>query len=233
MSRDGRLMADLSPELLAVLGDRQPPVPRGVALPSEQLDRPYAVHMGGASAGRVDNRLHRCPRFPEILQIRQDVYPASGQKMRSACKNLPSSTGYGEMGRTGTAPRGGVESIAGEARSSASHTFGTRATQVQRPGAGRKRPHPFPAKNSDCEHRPAETGRAVIQLIRKRPMGDMCPNAMLTGCRHSSQQITVNCPNYSCSRRPCCASAAARRGIARRSRSRRRRAPHGSLRAPS
>ena len=54
--RDGRPAADLVPELLAVLGDRQPPVPRGVALPSEQLHRPHAVHMGGASAGRIDGK---------------------------------------------------------------------------------------------------------------------------------------------------------------------------------
>ena len=104
------------------------------------------------------------------------------------------------MGRTDTAPRDGVESIAGETRSSTSHTFGTRATQVQRPGAGRKRPPPFPAKNiSDCRRRPAETGRSAVQLIRKRPMGDMHSNAMLTGRRQSSQQITVNRPNESSS----------------------------------
>ena len=90
------------------------------------------------------------------------------------------------MGRTDTAPRDGVESIAGETRSSTSHTFGTRATQVQRPGAGRKRP-------------PPETGRSAVQLIRKRPMGDMHSNAMLTGRRQSSQQITVNRPNESSS----------------------------------
>lgn len=146
--RDGRPAADPVPELLAVLGDRQPPVPRGIALPSEQLHRPHAVHMGGASAGRIDDRLHRCSRFPEIFQIRQEVYPAIVQKMRSARKNLTSSTGYGEMGRTDGTPRRGVESMASVTRSSGSHTFGTRATQVRRPGAGRKRPPPFHAKTS-------------------------------------------------------------------------------------
>ena len=77
VSRDSRPMAQLARELFAVFGDRQPPVPRGVALPSEQLHRPHAKHMGAASGGKVDDRLHRCSRLPEVFQIRQEVYPAT------------------------------------------------------------------------------------------------------------------------------------------------------------
>ena len=109
MPRYGRSAADLFPELLAVLGDREPSVPRGIALPFEQLYRPRARQVGGAAAGRVDNRLHGHSRFPEIIQIRQVVYPATAKKMRSARKNLPFSTGYGEMGPPCAQPFRGVD----------------------------------------------------------------------------------------------------------------------------
>lgn len=72
---------------------------------------PRARQVGGAAAGRVDNRLHGHSRFSEILQIRQDVYPATVQKMRSARKNLPFSTGYGEMGPPCAQPFHGAPSI--------------------------------------------------------------------------------------------------------------------------
>ncbi len=111
MPRYGRSAADLFPELLAVLGDREPSVPRGIALPFEQLYRPRARQVGGAAAGRVDNRLHGHSRFPEIIQIRQVVYPATAKKMRSARKNLPFSTGYGEMGPPCAQPFHGAPSI--------------------------------------------------------------------------------------------------------------------------
>lgn len=77
VSRDSRPMAQLARELFAVFGDREPPVPRGVALPTEQLYRRHAEHMGAVFAGRVDDRLHRHSRLPEIFQIRQEVYPAT------------------------------------------------------------------------------------------------------------------------------------------------------------
>lgn len=51
------------------------------------------------------------PRFPEIIQIRQVVYPATAKKMRSARKNLPFSTGYGEMGPPCAQPFHGAPSI--------------------------------------------------------------------------------------------------------------------------
>ena len=105
------------------------------------------------------------------------------------------------MGRIGTAPRGGVESIAGEARSSASHTLGTRATQVRAPGPGENGPLPSLKNISDCKRRPAEIGGAAIPLIRRRPKGDMYPDAMPTGYRQSSQRIIVNRPNAA-GRRP-------------------------------
>ena len=75
--RDGRPMAHLAQKLFAVFGDREPPVPRGIALPTEQLYRRHAEHMGAVFAGRVDDRLHRYSRLPEIFQIRQEVYPAT------------------------------------------------------------------------------------------------------------------------------------------------------------
>lgn len=64
-----------------------------------------------------------------------------------------------------------------------------------RPGAGRKRPLPSLKNISDCKRRSAEIGGAAIPLIRKRPKGDMYPDAMLPGCRQSSQRIIVNRPN--------------------------------------
>ena len=69
-----------------------------------------------------------------------------------------------------------------------------------RPGAGRKRPLSLPSKHiSDCKRRPAETDRAFALFIRRRPKGDMYPDAMLPGCRQSSQRIIVNRPNGSSS----------------------------------
>lgn len=47
----------------------------------------------------------------------------------------------------------------------------------------------FPLKNiSDCKRRPAETDRAFAPFIRRRPKGDMYPDAMPTGYRQSSQR---------------------------------------------
>ena len=71
-----------------------------------------------------------------------------------------------------------------------------------RPGAGRKRPLSLPSKHiSDCKRRPAETDRAFALFIRRRPKGDMYPDAMPTGYRQSSQRIIVNRPNAA-GRRP-------------------------------
>lgn len=71
-----------------------------------------------------------------------------------------------------------------------------------RPGAGRKRPLSLPSKHiSDCKRRPTETDRAFAPFIRRRPKGDMYPDAMPTGYRQSSQRIIVNRPNAA-GRRP-------------------------------
>lgn len=93
------------------------------------------------------------------------------------------------MGPLDGTPRHKVESIASGTRSLCCHTLGTRATQVRAPGAGRKRPLSLPSKHiSDCKRRPAETDRAFALFIRRRPKGDMYPDAMPTGYRQSSQR---------------------------------------------
>lgn len=69
-----------------------------------------------------------------------------------------------------------------------------------RPGAGRKRPLSLPSKHiSDCKRRPAETDRAFAPFIRRRPKGDMYPDAMPTGYRQPCPRATVNRPNGSSS----------------------------------
>ena len=102
------------------------------------------------------------------------------------------------MGPPDGTPRHKVESIASGTRSLC-HTLGTRATQVRAPGPGENGPLPSLKNISDCKRRPAEIGVAAIPLIRKRPKGDMYPDAMLPGCRQSSQRIIVNRPNGSSS----------------------------------
>ena len=105
------------------------------------------------------------------------------------------------MGPLDGTPRHKVESIASGTRSLCCHTLGTRATQVRAPGPGENGPLPSLKNISDCKRRPAEIGGAAIPLIRKRPKGDMYPDAMPTGYRQSSQRIIVNRPNAA-GRRP-------------------------------
>lgn len=98
------------------------------------------------------------------------------------------------MGPLDGTPRHKVESIASGTRSLC-HTLGTRATQVRAPGPGENGPLPSLKNISDCKRRPAETDRAFALFIRRRPKGDMYPDAMPTGYRQSSQRIIVNRPN--------------------------------------
>ena len=104
------------------------------------------------------------------------------------------------MGPLDETPRHKVESIASGTRSLC-HTLGTRATQVRAPGPGENGPLPSLKNISDCKRRPAETDRAFALFIRRRPKGDMYPDAMPTGYRQSSQRIIVNRPNAA-GRRP-------------------------------
>lgn len=104
------------------------------------------------------------------------------------------------MGPLDGTPRHKVESIASGTRSLC-HTLGTRATQVRAPGPGENGPLPSLKNISDCKRRPAETDRAFALFIRRRPKGDMYPDAMSTGYRQSSQRIIVNRPNAA-GRRP-------------------------------
>ena len=54
---------------------------------------------------------------------------------------------------------------------------------MRAPGPGENGPLPSLKNISDCKRRPAETDRAFALFIRRRPKGDMYPDAMPTGYR--------------------------------------------------